>query len=103
MPGRGQFGVGGARSGPGKGIAGQRAIAQPPCGQPFHPCAFGHPFTAAFGRSARQFERGGVVVFDIVAPRHPLAPFGTGITGKLPVSLGQQALGFGRVIGLDRF
>ena len=102
MPRSSEFDIRGARRGAGKGVARQRALAEPPCGQPFDPRALGHPLARAFSHGARQFERGGVIVLDIVAPRDPLAPFGARVAGEEGVGLGEQALGLGRAVGLDR-
>ena len=102
MPGGGQLDVRCARCGAGKGLGCERARPQPPCRQPLDPAALGHPFARTIGRCARQFQRGGIVVLDVIAPRDPLAPFGASIARKLPVGLAQQAVGFGGIVALDR-
>lgn len=76
------------------------AIAQAPSSEARDPITLGHPGAGTFGYPLRHCQRGGIVVLDIVAPCHALAPFGAGFGTERRIDPFQQRACAARIVVL---
>ena len=100
----GQFGIGGAGRAALEGFCGLVAIAQPPCGEPGDPIAFGDPgTTAAIAGRIRHGPGLRVLIFDVVAESDAVAPFRPRIARQSGIHPVQQQAGTIRIVIGDPF
>src|SRR3546814_12027344 len=78
-----------------EGIGRSGTVTQPPCGEPGDPIAFRDPCARPIAHGERECIGGGIVVLDIVAPRHALADrksVGKGKSGSVRVDRGGRRI-----------
>ncbi len=79
------------------------AITKTPSGKAMDPVALGNPRAGTFGNGLRHRHGGRIVVLDIVAPGHALAPFGPGCAGKRGVDAVEDLARAVGIVVLDLF